>query len=447
MTNTQTTLAAPGPRARVSVEEAREIKTQWETQLAENRDDSIVITTLDMSCRAWPLETLKVLEPVLKRIAPTVRILKLDDIMASLLTEEGLDCLSFFDGIFSYSQAPHVTHVYLYDNALGTRGLDSLQHLIGHSLELQHLSFNNCGMSKEVVLRLCDMLQERAPHLVGLSMSRNQIGPAGAIRLAELLPLAKDLRRFEYAGSRAGRPGTLALAQGLSNMVQNGNEGMQEIDMDDCVFGNGEDDQDPIHSLCAVLQKSPKLTKLVVKDGSLEASGLAAVLDALQTSGAQLTYLDVGANDIEEDGVTALTSYIQNCQATLQELHLECNSLGEDCGEEALPTLLETLSECPNLRVLNVNDNEFSGESFQALLDTKIPSLQILHCKENNHDDEENVNADVVEQLRDFYPSVILDDDDEEAAGAAAATVPALPDEQVDEQVDELAQALGATQI
>jgi len=53
-----TTLSAAGLRARITVQQAEEIRDKWRAQL----DAGAIITKINVLCRAWPLEALLVLE-------------------------------------------------------------------------------------------------------------------------------------------------------------------------------------------------------------------------------------------------------------------------------------------------------------------------------------------------------------------------------------------------
>mmetsp|Transcript_14961 Transcript_14961/g.33410 ORF Transcript_14961/g.33410 Transcript_14961/m.33410 type:complete len:178 (+) Transcript_14961:48-581(+) len=129
---TSTTLSAPGPRNKVPIEEAQTILTSWNAILSSNASANppVTVTTLDLSCRSWSLPVLTVLEPALMEIAPTVRTLKIDDVIASLPTEDGFATLAFFNRVFHPDLAECVTDVDLSDNALGTRSLDHIGDLL-----------------------------------------------------------------------------------------------------------------------------------------------------------------------------------------------------------------------------------------------------------------------------------------------------------------------------
>jgi len=435
MPNDATTLSAAGLRARVTVEQAEEICKIWQAQL----DAGAIITKIDVSCRAWPLECLLKLETALSRAAPTVQILQIDDIIASLPTDDGFASLGFFNRIFPPSASPKIHTIDLSDNALGTRALLHIPDLLARP-GLERLRLTNCGMSKEVAEALATMLMANASELKELRLGRNQMHKEGAASIATLLTQCTRLEQFGYDGSRPLREGTVSLVNGLQALVEKmgGTSSLVELDLNDCFFGSGEEDEDALPTLLQVIRASPHLTKLIVKDGGLELTGFEALVEALVDSGAQLKYLDVGALDLEEDGATALADYIRDhLKESLVELHAETNTL-EDAGVQ---TLLDILVECPNLRVLDLTENLLEADGFQALVDNRIPSLQKLVIKENM---EEDIDDDVVETIRGMYSIVLVADDDREETTAVTT---AADGEVKDGSVDDLAGALGAVKI
>jgi len=435
MPNDLTILSAAGPRTRVTVEQAEEICKKWQAQL----DAGAIITKIDVSCRAWPLECLLKLETALSRAAPTVQILKIDDIIASLPTDDGFASLGFFNRIFPPSASRNIHTIDLSDNALGTRALLHIPDLMARP-GLERLRLTNCGMSKEVAEALATMLMANAAELKELRLGRNQMHKEGAASIATLLTHCTRLEQFGYDGSRPLREGTVSLMNGLQALVEKmgGTSSLIELDLNDCFFGSGEEEKDALPTLLQVIRTSPHLTKLIVTDGGLELTGFEALVEALVDSGAQLKYLDVGALDLEEDGATALADYIRdNLKESLVELHAETNTL-EDAGVQ---TVLDVLVECPNLRVLDLTENLLEADGFQALVDNRIPNLQKLVIKENM---EEDIDGDVVETIRGMYSIVLVADDDREETIAVTA---APAGEVKDGSVDDLAGALGAVKI
>ena len=430
------TLTAKGPRAIVSIEEAQTILAQWTNQVNNNNNNNDnnnkqVVTELDLSCRVWTVATLNVFATFFHdHVVPTIQRLRLDDIIASLPTEDGLDTLAWCATHFSATTTTTTTSttstttttlrdVELSDNAIGTRGIDRLAPLL-QLPSIQSLRFNNCGLSQEVM----DALLERLPLLTSsdqspslssssslpslrlhaLALGRNQIGPVGAEHVATLLQSSRcldTLQSFEYGGSRPLKRGTRALCQALQVVTAHQHEqqqrqqrqrntdsntdttttnnnnnpiGLTVLDLDDCDIGNGDHDDDPIHALAAALAKAPHLTKLVLNDGGLEAQGLQIILTALQTSQAKLEHWDLGAIDCGPDGAQALADWI------LQEDNNKNKNKNDKNNDNT--------NACPlkeSLVFFKLDTNALTDEGLAILLPalTLCNNLQVLNLEQN----------------------------------------------------------------
>lgn len=420
-TQQEITLSARGPRELVSVEEAATILARWQQQL---EGEDIIVNKLDLSCRVWTVPALQVLQPVLEQIKPTLEDLVLDDIIASLPTEEGLATLEFLSEVFEDS--PCLKAVYLDDNALGTRGVEKLRKILSNRY-LKILSFYNDGMSLEVAQALLALLLPHAHNLTHLALGRNQIGK-GAEQVADLVRGCENLETFAYNGSRPLKAGSLQICKALANL-----KNLQTLNLEDTVLGDGQEgENDGVHHLCICLRQNPNMRKLILNDSGLKADGVSMVLEALGASRAPLEYLDLGIIDLGSEGCEYVVTYLQDCGASLVELHLENNELDDDC----ITTLLPGLRACTNLQVLNLSENFDIGEDgLRRLAEERIPSLQKLLLKEIEVDD------DVLQELKNAYRRVVLDDEqeaEEEEVGKEVAN---------EGDVDDLAAALGAANI
>jgi Ran GTPase-activating protein (RanGAP) involved in mRNA processing and transport len=108
-------LRAGGERTVVELGEAKEMVERFQ-RLADNN----IVEVVDLSCRQWKQESLEEIETLLKGVAGTVRYLVLDDVIAGLMTEEGLVVTQKLADAFVTS---NLLDVNLSDNALGERGL------------------------------------------------------------------------------------------------------------------------------------------------------------------------------------------------------------------------------------------------------------------------------------------------------------------------------------
>jgi Ran GTPase-activating protein (RanGAP) involved in mRNA processing and transport len=442
---TKITLKAGGLRTRVEVAEATQILARFQkTRRQHGGAKNVQVHTLDLSCRQWPLESLQVLTSVLQEIADQVVILKIDDIIAGLVTEDGLASLAFLANIFSSQpEKSQIREIDLSDNALGTRGAIELAPLL-QLKTLQRLYFVNCGLSAESFSdTLLPILMMHAPNLTALGLGRNQLGPEGAEHVGSLLTKCIQLESFSYAGSRPQVEGTRHICQGLAAMTVAATAAansakptcsLQVLDLNDCTFRSGDEDDDPCLALCQCLQGSPALRELVLRDGELQVSGLKRVLQAVQSAGARLQILDLGATgEMGEEGAAVLQTYLEGAARHLQELSFDTNEL-TDAGLADLVAPF-TANECI-LRKLNLAENELEAAGVRVLLDNPITTLQELNLKDNLE-----IPLQLAVKLQAMYPVVLVEDDLEEDED--------LEDEadEDEDDVDALGSQLEATQL
>eukprot|EP00527_Entomoneis_sp_CCMP2396_P000477 CAMPEP_0198147188 /NCGR_PEP_ID=MMETSP1443-20131203/33704_1 /TAXON_ID=186043 /ORGANISM="Entomoneis sp., Strain CCMP2396" /LENGTH=434 /DNA_ID=CAMNT_0043811387 /DNA_START=95 /DNA_END=1399 /DNA_ORIENTATION=+ len=430
------TLFAGGARTKVDESEAKEMANRFETEM-KNDDNDNVVTMIDLSCRAWPLPSLECLRSVLEAAAPTVVHLKIDDIIASLPTEEGLESLAFFANVFQSSKV--LSEINLDDNALGSRGDQVLLPLFKLD-SLQILTIENCGMSEEVTASLLTTISKKP--LTSIKLGRNQIGDEGASHVKTLLEQCPTLQCFHYNGCRPLKKGTSHILQGLATMASSLKEtALTELNFHDCTFGDDEDGDDEeegsIANLVAVLSKSPNLKVLNLQDGELGAEGLQLILNALAECQAPLTRLYLGGCELGEEGAEILANTFNDGGSLgqqLQELVLDTNEFGNDGIAALIPSLAKNAK---SLLLLDLETNEIEKEGALILSQNKnkIPSLQTLNVSDNM-----DIPAQLGAKLAKMYPTVKIDEDLEEDDDLE------LEDDE-DQGVDELANQLAGTNI
>ena len=418
------TLKAVGARARVSVAEAQQMLADFQRQIEFAAPDDRAVEMIDISCRAWPLESLEVLRELFEQHIKTVKVLKIDDIIASLDTDDGLASLGFFN---LFQDSPLQTLI-LDDNAVGIRGIEVLSPLIKNQ-NLQKLSLCNLGLSAESAAELD---QHVPTTLISLDLGRNQIGPVGGEHVGHFVRRCTELKEFLYNGSRPLQEGTNPLCEGLLEASASGN--FTRLELYDCFLGSGEEEDHPIHVFLNVLRNSPRLVKLNLNDCQLEEEGTERVIAVLNEIGVKLTNFGISFGE----GGSAVAEYCVG-QTQLEELNVECNLL-EDEGVEKI---VKAFRDRDTLRVLDVTDNSISEDGFQFLVDNPIKSLKKLVAKDNGHED---IDEEIINNLRNLYDIVILDTDDEypeeETQTKAAA---AKPDDGA--AIDDLAAQLEAANL
>lgn len=427
-------LKAGGERTVVELKEAAEMQSRFRKALEYG-----VCHTLDLSGRAWPIEGLQLLRPVLDQVCASVRILKFDDITASLPTADGLASLGFLAKIFG--TAPLLTTVSLNDNAVGTRGIDQLRPLLTNP-SVTSLSLENIGMAEADCADLRAILACRS--LQSLWTGRNQMGAVGASHIGALLSSCSQLELLSYKGARPLKLGTADLCRGLAELSTTcGTAGtrLHTLDLQECCLGD-DSTSDPVVDLCSVLENSPRLHTLILRDGELQVSGLTMVLAALRKSGAALTTLDLGANgELSVEGGQLFSDYLftSPSRATLLNLMVDTNELG-DAG---IALVAAGSAACCQLQTLNLECNEM--ECVTALTQNFIPTLRKLILEDNPE-----LPVGAIRRLQQLYPAKNMDldkklipvvaVDDELNEGGDA-------EEDKDSNIDALIEGIKATNI
>jgi hypothetical protein len=482
------TLLAPGPRAVVTVDEARQIRARWLRLLAAAPGSRVV--KIDIGCRVWSRESLKALfgddaegeegqdapedeheeaslDFLFSKIHASLRELKVDDITATLPTEQGLQSLGYLSETFAKFEWPSLATVNLNDTAVGLRGIQAL-HSLWRIPSLRHLHLQNIGLSAESIDLFVDYLLPPPPPPTAspadpeqgdagaaemlprqpvpyqtLSLGRNQLGVKGSQGVARILRNCYQLQHLEYAGCRPLREGMQSLMEGL--LASNSHGTIRALNLNDSELKRGSRSDDPVHALGRYLSMTTELETLVVSDTSLSSRGINILLNGLlaSSSAATLQHLDVGYNvdddddeddddDDEEDNedeevneeggdddednasppsvrcaravARALTHFPR-----LQQLHLHNNDLKDDGVRVVVEALAARAAAAAadadaTLQVLNLSENGM--ESIDPLLEHPIAGLRELRLADNV-DLEENVDDDQKDRLAGMYPAVL----------------------------------------
>jgi Ran GTPase-activating protein (RanGAP) involved in mRNA processing and transport len=104
-------LFAGGARCAVQPEEADSMLERFRRQSEGN-----TVYKVDLSCRQWKRESLDKLVPFLQNISESVQFLNLADVIAGLMTDEGLGVTELLAQLFEKS---NLLEIELSDNAMG----------------------------------------------------------------------------------------------------------------------------------------------------------------------------------------------------------------------------------------------------------------------------------------------------------------------------------------
>lgn len=383
----------------VSVQEAQEILGRWTAAVVENGEGPC--RTLDLSCRVWKPSVLAEIRVFLvEHVVPHVETLKLDDVIASLPTEEGLAALEFYATVFA--GAPQLSTLHLDDNALGTRGVQSLRPLLQQTPTLRCITLRNCGLAAEVSEQWEDLFSLVAPQLHTLALGRNQLGEAGAQYTSRVLRRMHALRNFAYDGSRPLEKGTMALCEALAGLAMENPTAMTRLDLTDCFLQDGSEDTHPVHALCQALKQWKNLKHLSLRDCALKSAGLDLVLQALQQAGACLVSLELSGNELEVEGAEILAAYLMKQTETLQTLLIDTNEM----EDEGLAHFQDFLQQSNALQRLDVSSNLLESA-------TVLKAKPVSRCLNTLIVTDNQLSKQSVRSLKTLYPCVEADDENE----------------------------------
>jgi Ran GTPase-activating protein (RanGAP) involved in mRNA processing and transport len=400
-------LRAGGERTMVQLEEAKAMVKRFQSFVDDN--DNNIVEGVDLSCRQWKQQSLDEIKDFLQGISGTVRYLVLDDVIAGLMTEEGLAVTQKLADIFVTS---NLLEVSLNDNALGERGLGRVESLFLKS-DLQRLYLSNCGLSHYSMIQLNNYLladdHRVAKSLQELVLDKNMIGPEGAEVVASFLPHCVNLELFSYQGSRPLMAGSKHLGQGLLALATTVDEPrIKHLDLNDCHFGDGMgDDQGGLVPLTKAIAKFKQLRYLDLKDSEIKVSGVTLLVEALKESKVRLTNLVLDGNELEEGGVDVLSAWLVSQVTSLKCLHLALNEL----GEEGVASVMAPFFASRNvLEDLSLDENLIDNSAADILLMTQLPCLKQLSLRDNSDIEEEKK----IELLSKFGKNVVIFGDDGE---------------------------------
>lgn len=390
-----------GKRVAVEPDEATAIDARFKREAEEN-----TVYKVDLSCRQWKRESLDIIAPNLNSQSKSVRFINLADVIAGLMTDEGLGVTQLLAETFESSE---LFEIDLSDNAMGPRGLVRSEAFFANS-SLQRLYLSNCGLSAESMNLLNDYFNRDNGRIFKslreLILDKNMIGEEGARIVGQFLPRLENLDYFSFNGCRPKPQGTKFLCDGLMELTEKTQCVLRRIEMEDCTFGSGEEATDPIIPFCSAIEKCSQLQHLNINEGSLEVDGIKRLVSALKRGRVRLTHLSLGGTgEYQAEGAAVLTEYLHDVSSSLTYLNLDFNELGDD----GVVVLVEAFSAARNvLEVLSLNGNEIESVGAKALVRTDFPNLKRLSLDDN---------MDIAKShLKSKYGSIAVfgDDDNEE---------------------------------
>lgn len=423
-------LSPSGSRGFIDRARAVEITEEWLAQIRENQQD-LTALELVLTDKSYTPDAAQVIADFVTStehfhpcLAHRVISLDMSDVIARQYTEDGLAVLQTFAQAFA--NASTLQHLNLSDNAMGSRGMPCCEALFNASHPLKSLSLCNNGLSLEAMQQVADWLvsRELAPHLQKVHFFNNMSGDDGCKAFQHLINHCSPihLSNLRYASTRASVLGSQCIVTGLAELVQRVDEGegasMTHLDLTDNKF-QGENAQilaqalramplleyinlsecdmedEGLHVICSALLEHKHITHLDLSGNCITAEGVSfhsPFIQLLKKISPNLKVLNIQDNEMTSKGVASVTRVLSRGPSVLVALRLGCNECGPNGTTHLIPNADSFL---PTLECLDMNGNYLSDDALEKLAETFGDALQAL---DDNLDDSDFEDASVEEE-------------------------------------------------
>lgn len=439
-------LSAKGDRITpVDEDEAIRIVEQMRKVCDENA--GATLTKVDLSCRTYREEGADIIASFFSpELVQNVTTFKGDDMIASVPEKPALCILKRICDIFRNSPLEVVN---LSDNALGSKGLEACDSVLGQQKGLKELYLLNNGIATESMELLRDMLAG-SEHLETLHFHNNMVGPEGAVHFAEIVASCPSLSDIRYTHVRAGVEGTRVVCEAL---VANTDFKLEKLDLSGCKLFH-EEEPDGIECMCEFLRtKCESLTHLDISDCELTDDGMIPIAEALLESAALLVSLNVAENELTAESCRLLAEALEKLLPSLQVLNCETNEMTSKGVKYLMAPF--TASKVVALRILNFNTNGIGHKGAVALAQAHLPAIETVELSGNGFPLRDVTRlqtafGDALEEMEDNYSdedfdAELSDDEDEEIEEEQDEANNENVEEDSDEEIEVglLSQALG----
>lgn len=361
----------------------------------------------------------------------TLKHANLADIFTGRLLSEippALDAL-----LTALLNCPNLHTINLNDNAFGLNTVEPLRPFLSKHTPLRHLYLNNNGLGPAAGTLVAEALEQLAarkeesraagskdvPHLETVVCGRNRLETGSMAAWAKAYTANKHVRTIKMVQNGIRQEGIAALLQhGLANCSE-----LRVVDLQDNTFTALAS-----KTLGNVLPASwPELVELAVGDCLLSARGGIILGQALaQGKNSKIEILRLQYNEIDTRGVKAIVEAAEHSTAL------------------------------PRLRRVELNGNKFAEEDPNIEKLTELLSARkeekSAEYPEVDEDDEDAWGVDELDELEDEDSedegSEAEEDDEEEKIVKDADAAESEPVNQVkDKEIDDLADALGKTEL
>jgi Ran GTPase-activating protein 1 len=357
-----------------------------------------------------------------------LRVANLADIFTARLLSEippALDSL-----LTALRKCEKLHTINLNDNAFGLNTVEPLRPFLSKHTPLRHLYLNNNGLGPAAGTLVAEALAElaeakkkgNAPPLETVVCGRNRLENGSMAAWVKAYRGNNEVRTVKMVQNGIRQEGIkLLVGEGLTHCAS-----LQLLDLQDNTFTSLA-----ARTLSSTLPSWPSLIDLGVGDCLLGARGGVALASALQGShNTKLEVLRLQFNEIDSKGITALcdTATKGSALPRLRRVELNGNKFSEeDAGVEKLREVLEERKE--NAAELYPGVDEEDEDAW---------GVDELDELEEDDEDEEEEDEEEEEEQEAEEEKIVKDADKAEDEPVA---------QKKDKDVDELADALGKTEL
>lgn len=462
-----------GPREVVTVEKAKEIIKLWTEQLLDHRqkvqaasggdcNGAILCDRIRLSDKSYTAEAAQIIASFLKEpfegtavpLSHGIVEADLSDIIASRLTEEGLQVLQTICGAFADSK---LVGVDISDNAIGEQGIGACKTALNKKT-LERVALCNNGLSAETMAQVADILTNDedgtgciASNLTKIHFYNNMSGEEGCKEFARILEKCTKLVDLRFSSTRTGKAGSDILASALDASLSEGhNPNLEKLDFCDNNFANKASHE----ALFRALGTTKCLTYLDLRDCDLQDDGIKKVCHALFESDSALEHLDLSGNEVEKRGAKHIADYIRDCGGKLKILRLEDNEMTSK-GVVTIAAAFHCSEDGHSIEEIQLNSCLVGAIGARAVIDAfgpdgiDLPYLSKVHLNGNSFAE------DVMSELEAAFDGKLGEMDDNESDGEADDDLSEDDDDDEDESeapvadqgVDDLADAMSKSLV
>ena len=247
-------------------------------------------------------------------------------------------------------------------NQLGNLGaLFAAQALMSNSC-LSSLDLSQNSMGNHGATHIASALATTTAVLAELSLSWNEIGPAGGESLAEMLAHNSSLCVLLLGHNPLGNGANWIISSLMSNSK------LCNLSLEDNQISAD------LNWMAQMLVSNSSLTSLNVDGNFIGDLGACSVADALAVSNCTLTTIGLGENGIGDCGAERLASALLS-NGTLTQLQLAGNQI----GNHGAASIAEALGCSTSLRSLNLLTNKIGNQGAHCLANVLLSSDCGLH--------------------------------------------------------------------